>query len=272
MNKKAEVLKRQQLYFACRAILRTKYGSYEVPRTNRFMQKQAVINPIGIATGAFTGGTAGYSGGKWLSDKLGLDENSWGAKALRWGGGALGAVAGGTIGNFAGPLAGKLLGWGGKALGAAGKLIGWGSKATKALSAASKATNAVSSASKAVNGAQKATSFGSKLMNGAKSLGDKALKAVKNPENWQKGLDYLSDMTNTGYNTDNNQSQPPQQQIYSNPNQGSGGQTYDPTANMAGTNIPVVSQAPNGNAGGGGGGASLQDMLAAYQQNMQATA
>lgn len=261
MNKQAEVLKRQQLYFACRAILRTKYGSYEVPRTNRFMQKQAVINPIGIATGALTGGTAGYSGGKWLSDKMGLDENSWGARALRWGGGALGAVAGGTIGNFAGPLAGKLMGWGGKALGAAGKLIGFGGKATKAINAASKAT--------------KATNFGSKLLSNAKNLGNKAVNYakdyVKDTNNWQKGLDYLHDMTSTGYNTDNSNQAPPQQQIYSNPNQGSGGQTYDPTSNLAGTNIPVVSQAPNGNSGAGGG-VGLQDMLSAYQQNMQATA
>lgn len=249
MNKQAEVLKRQQLYFACRAILRTKYGSYAVPCTNRFMQKQAVINPIGIATGAFTGGTAGYAGGNWLANKMGLDETGWGAKALRWGGGVLGAVAGGTIGNFAGPLAGKVLGWGGKALGAAGRLIGWGGKATKAVNAAGK---------------------GSKLMRGAKILGRKALRVAKDPNNWQKGFDYLSDMTNTGYNTDNSQQQPPQQQIYSNPNQGSGGQTYNPNSNLAGTNIPVVSQAPNGNTGGGG--ASLQDMLLAFQQNMQATA
>lgn len=257
MIKQAEIRKRQQLYFACRAVLRTKYGSHAVPPTDRFMKKQAVINPIGIATGALTGGTAGYSGGKWLAGKLGLEENDWRAKALRWGGGALGAVAGGTIGNFAGPLAGKLLGWGGRALGGAAKLLGWGSKATKAVSMASKAT-------KAVNATQKATSFGSKLMNGAKSLGDKALKAVKNPKNWQKGFDYLSDMMDTGYN-DNVQPPEPQQQIYTNPNEG--GQ-YNPTGNLAGTNIPVVpqqmpQQMPQ---------YSLQDMMSQYQQQMQATA
>lgn len=241
MNKQAEVTKRQQLYFACRAILRTKYGSYAVPRTNRFMQKQAVINPIGIATGALTGGTAGYAGGNWLANKLGLEDDSWGARALRWGGGALGAVAGGTIGNFAGPLAGKVLGWGGKAISGVGRLLGFGSKATKAVNAVGK---------------------GSKLMRGAKILGRKAMRAAKDPNNWQKGMDYLSDMTNTGYN-ENVQPPPPQQQIYQQPNQG--GQ-YNPAGNLAGTNIPVVSQAPNANP------TTLADSMAEFQQHMQQTA
>lgn len=244
MIKQAEIRKRQQLYFACRAILRTKYGSYAVPRTNRFMQKQAVINPIGIATGALTGGTAGYSGGKWLANKFGLEENDWRAKALRWGGGALGAVAGGTIGNFAGPLAGKLMGWGGKAIAGAGKLFSAGSKALKA-----------------TNIAQKATGLGSKVMQGAKWLGNQALNQAKDINNWHKGVDYLSNMLSTGYNDDVTPQQP-QQQIYSQPNQGSGGQVYNPMSSLAGTNIPVMpmQQQPMFN---------LQNEIMKYQQSMQ---
>lgn len=60
----------------------------------------AIDHPLSAALGlgaGYAGGRAGAAGGDWIADKmLGLDENSGWRKALKWGGGALGALTAGV--------------------------------------------------------------------------------------------------------------------------------------------------------------------------------
>jgi len=190
IDKQAEIAKRARLYFACRAVYRVKCGSHRMPKPNRFMEKQSFyVNPIGIATGGFTGGTLGYQGGNWLANQFNLAEDDWRAKALRWGGGALGAVGGAVVGNFAGPIANKVLGWGGKALGAAGRFLGFGRNAAQAANAAktvAQGANAAKTVAQGANAAKNVTQAANTAKNVAQGTNTAAKVVSQRAKNMSK--------------------------------------------------------------------------------------
>ena len=72
----------------------------------------------GAVTTAIPGVAMGYNLGHGLARRWGLDENSWGSRLLRYGGGTLGGLAGWKIGKYAmlpfqaGEAASKALGGG----------------------------------------------------------------------------------------------------------------------------------------------------------------